>query len=235
MKILTLKNVSLGYDTNIVIKNINFEIKEGDYLCVIGENGAGKSTLIKGILGLIKPIKGKIILDEDIKQEEVGYLPQMSTTMKNFPASVYEVVLSGCLNSRGLNPFYSKKNKELVNKNLKKLKIDSLKHKSFGELSGGQQRRVLLARALCAMKKILVLDEPTSGLDPKAINEFYKIIEKLNIEDKITIIMVSHDMKNAIKYGKKILHLAPEEIFFGTTNKYKKNIISSYFLDGDDK
>ena len=235
MKILKLKNASFGYDNKPVIKNINFEIDEGDYLCIIGENGAGKSTLIKGILGLLKPIKGSIKLNETLKQEEIGYLPQMSTSMKNFPASVYEVVLSGSLNSRGMLPGYTKENKKLADSNIKKLKINNLKDRSFMELSGGQQRRVLLARALCAMKKILVLDEPTSSLDPKATKEFYKIISELNREEKITIIMVSHDMRNAIKYGEKILHISKDETFFGTNKEYRKNIMSDYFLDGDEK
>jgi len=233
MRLLTLENVTFGYDKNIVINDLSFEVHEGDYLYVVGENGAGKSTLIKGLLGLLTPMKGKVFLDSSLEQKQIGYLPQMSTSMGLFPASVYEVVLSGCLNSRGILPTYSNENKQLAEENLKKLRIEDLKHKSFLELSGGQQRRVLLARALCSMKKILILDEPISGLDPKASNEFYQIIKELNEKDNIAVVMVSHDIRSAIRYGKTILHLSPEGAFMGNIDEYKENIISNYFMMGD--
>lgn len=223
MNLIDIQNITLGYESNMVIKNLSFKLENNDYLYIIGENGAGKSTLIKGILGLLKISKGKIIISKHIKQTQMGYLPQMTTAQKNFPASVYEVVLSGCLNSRGISPIYTKENKQLVLDNLKRLGILHLKKKCFRELSGGQQRRVLLARSLCSMKKLLILDEPVSGLDPKATEELYKTIESLNKKDKITVIMVSHDISSAIKYGTHILHLSDEKTFFGTVDEYKKS------------
>lgn len=236
MELINIKDLALGYDRVSVMKDVNFQVNSEDYLCILGENGVGKSTLIKGILGLMKPLKGEIIVSNQIRQTQIGYLPQMTTAQKNFPASVYEVILSGCLNSRGINPLYSKKDKELVNVNMKKLGIEKLKNKCFKDLSGGQQKKVLLARSLCATKKILIMDEPTSGLDPKSTDELYKTICELNKNDHITIIMVSHDIANSLKYATKILHLNNEKTFFGTKDEYRKskhimNLIGGYTDD----
>lgn len=233
MDLIKVENISLRYDSNIIIKNLSFKVEEGDYLYIVGNNGAGKSTLIGSLLGLLKPYEGKFIFDKSIKQTEIGYLPQMTIAQKNFPASCYEVVLSGFLNSRGIKPTYTKQNKLNAISNMMKLNIGDLKHKCFNELSGGQQRRVLLARALCATKKVLVLDEPISSLDPKATKEFYELIKKLNEEENITIIMISHDIKSAITYGKHVLHITGDDPFFGTEKEYKKRI-SEYFLVGDE-
>ncbi len=230
MSIVKLTNVSLGYNSNKVISNLSFIINEGEYVYIIGENGVGKSTLIKGILGLMKPSSGTIKYN-GIEQKEIGYLPQLSTSMQNFPASVHEVVLSGTLNSRGVLPTYSKQNKELVEKVLKQLNINNLKHKSFKELSGGQQRRVLLARAMCSTAKVLIMDEPITGLDPKASKDFYELVYKLNKEHKITTIVVSHDIKAALKYADKVLHLTAKEYFYGEVEECRKNIISQYFVE----
>lgn len=222
MSLIKCNNLTLGYEGKKVIKNLNIEINSGDYLCIIGENGSGKSTLVKALLNLIKPMKGKIKLDLSLKQAEIGYLPQMNTNQKDFPASVFEVVISGLLNKRGWLPFYTKQNKEKVEENLKKLKIQHLKKKCFKELSGGEQQRVLLARALCATSKVLLLDEPVTGLDPKTTSEFYKLVEKLNKEDKITIIMVSHDIKASVEYATHILSLEKDDYFYGSKNEYLK-------------
>lgn len=160
MKQLECKNVFVNYDSNVAVENVSFSIENGDYLCIVGENGSGKSTLIKAILGLEKIKSGEILFLSGLNKNEVGYLPQQTIVQKNFPASVYEVVLSGTLNSVGLKPFYSKKERELADENIEKLGLKEIKNKSYKELSGGQQQRVLLARALCATKKIIILDEP---------------------------------------------------------------------------
>jgi len=219
MNILTCENVSFSYEGETVVSDINFSLKNGDFLSVIGENGSGKTTLIKGILGLLKPDSGKIIFSQ---KNKVGYLPQKTQIQSDFPASVYEVVISGCQNSMGFFPFYTKKEKESAEKNLSKLKISDLKNKCFHELSGGQQQKVLLARALCAAGSILLLDEPVTGLDPEASKELYTAIKKLNKEDKMTVIMVSHDIENAVLYSDYILHLQNKPLFFGSTDDYKK-------------
>lgn len=231
--IFECKDVTLGYENKVVAKNLNFKIDQGDYLCVVGENGTGKSTLIKTLLGLIKPLNGEVIANVQGKNHKgVGYLPQQTQAQKDFPASVWEVVLSGVLNNDHRCPFYNKKDKAEAEKNMEKLNILDLKKRCYRELSGGQQQRVLLARALCATDGVLILDEPVTGLDPAASMEFYETIKDLNKKENVTIIMVSHDIKNALNYATHILHLEQENDFFGTVEEYKKSNVSNMFLGG---
>lgn len=231
--IFECKGVTLGYENKVVAKNLNFKIDQGDYLCVVGENGTGKSTLIKTLLGLIKPLNGEVIANVQGKNHKgVGYLPQQTQAQKDFPASVWEVVLSGVLNTDHRCPFYNKKDKAEAEKNMEKLNILDLKKRCYRELSGGQQQRVLLARALCATDSVLILDEPVTGLDPAASMEFYETIKDLNKKENVTIIMVSHDIKNALNYATHILHLEQENDFFGTVEEYKKSNVSNMFLGG---
>lgn len=231
--IFECKDVTLGYENKVVAKNLNFKIDQGDYLCVVGENGTGKSTLIKTLLGLIKPLNGEVIANVQEKNHKgVGYLPQQTQAQKDFPASVWEVVLSGVLNNDHRCPFYNKKDKAEAEKNMEKLNILDLKKRCYRELSGGQQQRVLLARALCATDSVLILDEPVTGLDPAASMELYETIKDLNKKENVTIIMVSHDIKNALNYATHILHLEQENDFFGTVEEYKKSNVSNMFLGG---
>ena len=231
--IFECKDVTLGYENKVVAKNLNFKIDQGDYLCGVGENGTGKSTLIKTLLGLIKPLNGEVIANVQGKNHKgVGYLPQQTQAQKDFPASVWEVVLSGVLNNDHRCPFYNKKDKAEAEKNMEKLNILDLKKRCYRELSGGQQQRVLLARALCATDSVLILDEPVTGLDPAASMELYETIKDLNKKENVTIIMVSHDIKNALNYATHILHLEQENDFFGTVEEYKKSNVSNMFLGG---
>lgn len=216
MNLLTCEKVSLGYGSGVVVKDLSFKVNAGDYLCIVGENGAGKSTLVKTLLGLQKPLGGKISFN--VAAGEVGYLPQQTQIQKDFPASVEEIILSGCLARKKFLPFYSAEDKKLCAYNMERLKISALAKKCFRELSGGQQQRVLLARALCAAGKILLLDEPIAGLDPQAADDMYKIISELN-RSGITIIMISHDVDEAIKHATHVLHLG-ENIFFGASGDY---------------
>lgn len=232
MALINCSNISLSYDNHTVISNLSFEVENGDYLCIVGENGSGKSTLIKSLLGLKQPSKGTIDLHEELKRNEFGYLPQQNSMQKDFPASVFEVVLSGFLNSRGIKPFYSKKNKEDALKNIEHLGMGNLTNRCYRELSGGQQQRVLLARALCATKKILLLDEPVSGLDPMVTNELYSLIKNINKNFGITIIMVSHDIRSAVDNANKILHLKNNSFFFGKTKDYVESDAGRIFLKG---
>ena len=221
MSLLSFNDLTIGYENNIVLSDLSLDIDKGDYLVILGENGAGKSTLLKTMLGLIKPIKGKIVFDAEVKKTEIGYLPQQTVIQRDFPASVWEVVLSGCLARNGLKPFYSKKDKELAKENIKKLELEGFEKRCYRELSGGQQQRVLLARALCSSDKILVLDEPVTGLDPKVTAQLYETIRSLNKEG-ITIIMISHDM-SALEDASKVLHLG-HETFFGTKEEYLNSV-----------
>ncbi len=232
MEQIRCDNLTIGYENKVVQSNLNVSITQGDYVCIVGENGTGKSTLIKTLLGLLPPLSGKIELGENIKKSDIGYLPQQTLVQKDFPASVWEIVLSGCLAHCGLRPFYNKKEKKLALENIKKMGIENLQKKCYRELSGGQQQRVLLARALCATEKILLLDEPVSGLDPKVSLELYEVIKNLN-DEGITIIMISHDVKVAAEYAKAILHLG-KTVYYGTKEEYVQNKILSAPLMGEE-
>ena len=216
---LTCQNLCVGYDGKSVLQALDFEVFAGDYLCIVGENGSGKSTLMKTILGLLSPISGRILTGDGLRKNEIGYLPQQTVVQKDFPASVREIVLSGCQGRCGSRPFYNKEEKQLALDAMDKMQITQLAKRCYRELSGGQQQRVLLARALCATQKMLLLDEPVSGLDPKVTAEMYALIEKLNCEDGITVIMISHDIAAAVQYASHILHIG-DTVFFGTKDAY---------------
>jgi zinc transport system ATP-binding protein len=227
------ENASLAYDGMKIVSDLNFEVNKGDYLCIVGENGSGKSTLVKTLLGLKTPNDGEIKFGDGLTQDEIGYLPQQTSAQKDFPASVFEVVISGCLNKLGKKPFFGKNEKAVAEKNIERLGITELKKRCYRELSGGQQQRVLLARALCATEKLLLLDEPTAGLDPKVTMDFYALISELN-KSGITIIMVSHDINAAVEYSSHILHMSHKPLFFGTTEDYVKSPIGKAFIGGDE-
>lgn len=223
MELIEIEKLSLGYDKQVLLKNMNLVIEENDFICVVGANGSGKSTFIKALLGLIKPIKGKIIY-KNLPKNFIGYMPQENKIDPNFPASVLEIVLSGTLNNMGYRPFYTKREKDIADKNLKILKIEKLKHKSFRDLSGGERQKVLLARSLSATTKLLILDEPSNNLDSNSRKDLYKTIHTLNEKHNITIIMVTHDLDHDNLIGNKILSLREDDVFYGTTEEFVRRI-----------
>lgn len=229
MALVLCKGVSLSYENKIVMTDLSFQIEKGDYCCITGENGSGKSTLIKAILSLKTINSGTILFEEGLNRREIGYLPQQTIVQKDFPASVWEVVLSGCLNRRKILPFYTAEDKKRAIENMNKLGIAHLKKECYRDLSGGQQQRVLLARALCATEKLLLLDEPMAGLDPLVTQELYELIEKLN-KTGITVIMVTHDLPSAVKYATHILHLQEGEYYYGATRDYIHSEVGRRFL-----
>ena len=228
---LTCQKLCVGYDGKPVLQDLDFEIFAGDYLCIVGENGSGKSTLMKTILGLQPPISGRILTGDGLRKNEIGYLPQQTVVQKDFPASVREIILSGCQGHCGSRPFYSKEEKRLAEENIGKMGIGSLTKRCYRELSGGQQQRVLLARALCATRKMLLLDEPVSGLDPRVTAEMYGLIERLNREEGITVMMISHDISAALRYASHILHIG-DSVFFGTKADYLQSPQGKVFDSG---
>ena len=234
MAMIICKDAKFAYEGKVVVEGLSFEVNQGNYLCIVGENGSGKSTLMKGLLGLIRPKSGMIEMGDDLKQTEIGYLPQQTSAQKDFPASSFEIVLSGRLGSQGGLPFYTRKDRLIASENMDKLGILPLKKKSFRELSGGQQQRVLLARALCATEKLLLLDEPVSGLDPLVTAELYQAIGELRRETGITIIMISHDVRAAVVHASHILHLQNKQLFFGSVAEYLETDICQRFLKGGD-
>ena len=228
MALLTCSDVTFSYEGIPVLTDVNFALEAGSYLCIVGENGSGKSTLVKGLLHLKNPSTGSITTGDGLHPSEIGYLPQQTVIQKDFPASVREIVLSGCLGRCGSRPFYNKEEKRVAQKAMEKMMIQDLADHCYRELSGGQQQRVLLARALCAAQKILLLDEPVSGLDPRVTAEMYQLIKDLNKKDGITIIMISHDIAAAVKYATHILHIG-EHCFFGTKKQYLESSLGKAF------
>lgn len=218
MAYITCRDLTLGYDGKPVVSGISFEVNKNDYLCIVGENGTGKSTLMKTLLGLQSPMGGVLQTGEGLNSHEIGYLPQQTMVQRDFPATVWEIVLSGTLSKCGIKPFYGKAQKSLAEEKMKKLNIWELRKQCYRNLSGGQQQRVLLARALCATSKLILLDEPVTGLDPKVTVELYQMIQELNAEG-IAVIMVSHDIQ-AIQYATHVLHIAKNSIFYGKKEDY---------------
>ncbi len=230
MALITFEGVGLSYGGDNVAHDVSFSVNAGEFWGIVGENGSGKSTLMKALLGLIPCASGRIVMGEGLKPNEIGYLPQQSMIQRTFPASVREVVLSGCLNGRAIHPFYTKAEKARAAEQMECLNITQLADRSYRELSGGQQQRVLLARALCATKKLLLLDEPLTGLDPLVATELYGILQHIHNDHGITIIMVTHDVECAVRHAKTILHIGKNESFFGSCADYEKSAVGRRFL-----
>ncbi|MBP5282699.1 MAG: ABC transporter ATP-binding protein [Lachnospiraceae bacterium] len=228
MSYVTVKDLKVGYEGQVVASGISFQVNKGDYLCIVGENGSGKSTLVKTLLHLQEPLGGEILYGEDLRHGEIGYLPQQTVVQRDFPASVREIVLSGFQARCGLRPFYGKEEKKLAMENMERMGIMNLADRCYRDLSGGQQQRVLLARALCATRKLLLQDEPVSGLDPKVTMEMYELIQSLNKEG-VTIIMISHDIQGVFPYCSHVLHVG-DQVFFGTKDAYMESGAGRIFL-----
>ena len=232
MSLITIRDLSLGYGNRILTEGMDMQVDSGEYVCVIGENGAGKSTFIRTLLGLQSPLKGKITFGEGLKKTQVGYLPQQTVVQRDFPATVEEIVLSGCQGSKGLRPFYNSREKEEAKRNMERMNISEFAKRSYRKLSGGQQQRVLLARALCASSRLLVLDEPVAGLDPKATEDMYALIKGLN-DEGVTIIMISHDISAAITFASHILHMRSRSVFLTKEEDLKSDIGKIYAGGGE--
>lgn len=228
---LICKELCIGYEGKALVNNLDFEVSQGDYLCIVGENGAGKSTLLKTLLGLIQPLSGSISTADGLEKTEIGYLPQQTQVQRDFPATVREIVLSGFCGKNGIKPFYSKQQRKLADENIRRMALEDLTGRCYRELSGGQQQRVLLARALCATQKMLILDEPTAGLDPKVTSQLYQLISQLNNEG-ITVIMITHDIESSLRFATHILHIG-SKVFFGTKEQYlESGAFKSFGLNG---
>ena len=231
MALITCEHLTLGYEGEILVEDLSFSVEPGNYLCVVGENGSGKSTLMKTILGLRAPMAGTITYGDGLTRTGIGYLPQQTQVQKDFPASVKEIVRSGCLGSGRLRPFYTSAEKRLAVEHMERLGITHLADRCYRELSGGQQQRVLLARALCATGKLLLLDEPTAGLDPVVTEELYRLIDHLNRDHGVAVIMVTHHMEAALRYASHILHIG-QMVFWGPRGAYPDSNIGRRFAGG---
>ena len=229
MALIAMRDVTIAFEDTVAVDHVSFEVDPGDYLVIVGENGSGKSTLMRAMLGLVRPSAGKITYGDGLSQNRIGYLPQQTAAQRDFPASVEEVVLSGCVNRMGGRCFFGKAEREKARANMALLDVERFRKKSYRNLSGGQQQRVLLARALCATRKLLLLDEPVSGLDPKATADLYALIEDLN-RGGLTVVMISHDIAAAVRYASHILHIGGE-VFFGTKEEYCESGAGRFFME----
>ncbi len=227
--LIEVKNLTMSYERTQVLKNVSFTLGQGEWLSIVGENGSGKTTLLKGIAGLLPLKEGSINFGCGVTRKTVGYLPQQTAVQRDFPACVHEVVLSGCTGGRKLFGMHTKADRQRAHDAIHELGIEEIHHRPYCDLSGGQQQRVLLARALCATQKLLLLDEPVTGLDPLVSNEMYSSIRTLNRKRGVAVIMVSHDIKGAVKYSDKILHIGSSVEFFGTTGDYLKSELGKSF------
>ena len=232
-ELIVCKDISLGYEGQSVLTHLDLTVRAGDYLCIVGDNGSGKSTLLRGLLGLLPPQSGEIWRAPELQKGAVGYLPQQTKAQKDFPATVFEVVLSGFLNRKGMHFFYSAAQKSEALMNMGKLGILELKDACYRDLSGGQQQRVLLARALCAASRLLILDEPITGLDPAAAQDLYKTLTYLNQTEGMAVVMVTHDLKAALRSARTVLHIGRRGTFLGTPGEYLASPMGRRFQEED--
>ncbi len=232
-ELIVCRDVSLGYEGQSVLSQLDLTIRAGDYLCIVGDNGSGKSTLLRGLLGLLTPQSGEIWRAPELQKGAVGYLPQQTRAQRDFPATVFEVVLSGCLNRKGMRFFYSAAQKSEALMNMGKLGVLELKDACYRDLSGGQQQRVLLARALCAASRLLILDEPITGLDPAAAQDLYKTLAYLNQKEGMAVVMVTHDLKAALRNARTVLHIGRRGLFLGTAPEYLASPLGRRFQEAD--
>ena len=223
--IIECKNLTLAYDGAVVIRNLSFNVSEGEILLVSGENGSGKSTLIKAMTGLIKPVSGSITVNG---KRKIGYLPQQSGIGKDFPATVKEIVSQGFTGSLKYGIFMPRDASERMHRAMHLTGIEKLKSKCFSELSGGQQQRVLLSRALCAADDMLILDEPTNGLDPESCAHMYGIITSLKKDLGMTVIMVSHDLETSVTLADRVLHLCCDGAFCCAAEEYDEMLKAAH-------
>lgn len=232
-ELIICRDAALGYEGRAVLSELNLKVSAGDYLCVVGDNGSGKSTLMKGLLGLISPMEGSIDRAAELKTGAVGYLPQQTRAQRDFPATVYEVVLSGFLNQRGFRFFYTAAQKTSAVQAIGKLGILELKDRCYRDLSGGQQQRALLARALCAAGRLLILDEPVTGLDPAAAQDLYKTLRYLNEKEGMAVVMVTHDLRSALENARTVLHIGKKSWFYGAVEDYLRSPEGRRFRKGE--
>ena len=229
MALLACNHVTLGYEGDVLVRDLTFQVEAGDYLCIVGENGSGKSTLMKTILGLRAPMSGSLSFGDGLFRREIGYLPQQTEVQRDFPATVREIVLSGMRGKAGLRPYYNAREKQRAWELMETLGLTELSRRCYRELSGGQQQRVLLARAMCASDRLLLLDEPATGLDPLVTEELYETIARENRENGLTVIMVSHDMDAALRYATHILHIG-DAWFYGSRAEYLSSETGKAYL-----
>ena len=220
MALITVADVTITYEGLVAAENVSFHIDKGDYLVIVGENGSGKSSIMRAMLGLVRVRSGSISYSDGLTRTGIGYLPQQTQAQRDFPASVEEVVQSGCVGRMKGRLFFSQDDRARARRAMERLDIWSMRKKAYRNLSGGQQQRALLARALCATDSLLLLDEPVTGLDPAATEDLYGIVRRLNAEEGVAIAMVTHDVQDGLRDAKSVLVMDKGVSFFGSAEEY---------------
>ncbi len=218
MQLVKFQNVTVDYGQIRAVSDVSFDINQGDYVCIVGSNGSGKSSVIKVMLGLVNQTHGRIEINID--KSHISYVPQINMAERNFPATVFEIVITGTQKKQKKLPFYTKEDIKTANDAIKLMRIDAISKKRIGQLSRGQQQRVMLARAMCRNPKMLVLDEPCASLDPEITKELNDILEMLNKDRQVTIFMASHNMHEVTKHASRILVLDKSLKFNGSVKEY---------------
>ncbi|HPT13387.1 MAG TPA: ABC transporter ATP-binding protein [Bacteroidales bacterium] len=224
-KLIQLTDVSAGYNDTIVLRDVNFEINDRDFIGVIGPNGGGKTTLIKVLLGLLKPARGTVTRFDDASDGFIGYLPQTTQVDKKFPITVLDIVLSGLMSSRGRVYRYSRHDNDTAHQLLAQMGIGGLAHRTSKELSGGQLQRVFICRALISNPRLLILDEPNTYVDNRFESDLYERLIELN--KKMAIIIVSHDV-GTISYYVKTIACVNEYLHYHRSNIITEQQLADY-------
>ena len=222
MALIELKDVTIAFEGVAAVEHVNLAVERGEYLVIVGENGSGKSTLVRAMLGLVRPKSGRVVYGDGLKKNQIGYLPQQTVVQRDFPASVGEVVLSGCVNRLGRRLAFGAGERARAEEKMRLMDVYNMREKPYRTLSGGQQQRALLARALCATDSILLLDEPVTGLDPDAAEELYSVIRALNRDHGVAIAMVSHDLHGAMRDAGRVLVMNRGVDFVGSVEDYER-------------
>lgn len=224
-KLLELQNITAGYDNKTVLSDVNLSVFENDFIGIIGPNGGGKTTLLKVIVQLLKPFSGKMNFENNFSPYDIGYLPQRSKNDMNFPITVEEVVLSGCISGKSGKGFFVKTDKSLAKKMMDEIGINSLAHKTIDALSGGEFQKVMLCRSIISNPKLLILDEPSTFVDHNFESDMQHLLKDLN--NKMAIIMVSHDLGNISSFVKTIA-CVNQTLTYHNENEINDEILESY-------
>jgi zinc transport system ATP-binding protein len=216
--VASVANLSLSYGGPPVVKDVSFAVAAGECVCLIGRNGSGKSTLMKGMLGLVPPLSGAVRIEGGL--DATAFMPQTQPGGADFPATVWEVALSGCQRARHFQPFYNRSDKELASRTLERLGVADLRHKRISSLSGGQRQRTFLARALCRRPRLLLLDEPYTGLDPEAADSLCRVLDDLRARNGLAVVMSSHDLGAVAAAASRVLVLDRRLLFDGEVKEW---------------